>query len=71
MRIQNPNFSDPATAFISGKKNAIQAWLSGLGAEKRFVSADEIRAQFPAEAKQLTDGTIAEIAKALGLKVES
>lgn len=70
MKIHNPNFADPVTAYVSAKKSAIQTWLAGLPADKQFITPAEIRAQFPGEAVKLTDGTIAEIAKVIGLKVE-
>lgn len=70
MRIKNPNFADPVAAYVAGKKNAIGTWLAGQPANKRFITPADIRAQFPADADRLTDGTIAELCKALGLSIE-
>lgn len=70
MKIKNPNYIDKVESYVAAKKAAIQTWLAGLPADKRHITPDEIRAQFPAEAAKLTDGTIAEICKVIGLTVE-
>lgn len=70
MKIRNPVFADPIAAYVAANKTAIQTWLNNRPATARYITADEIRAAFPAKAAFLTDGTIAEIAKALGLSVE-
>lgn len=69
MRVVNPAYADPVAAYVAAKKTAISNWLASLPTNKQFITADEIRAAFPSEAAFLTDGTIAEIAKALGLSV--
>lgn len=69
MKIKNPAFADPVDAYVAAKKTAINTWLASHPTNKQFITADEIRAAFPAEAAFLTDGTIAEIAKALGMQV--
>lgn len=69
MKIQNPNYADPVRAYVAAKKNAIQTWLASLPTDKQFITPAEIRAQFPGEAAKLTDGTIAEICKVIGLAV--
>lgn len=69
MMIKNPNFADPVAAYVESRKTAIQNFLAAQPADKRFITADEIRASFPAEAAKLTDGTIAEICRVLGLKI--
>lgn len=68
MKIRNPKFSDPVSVYVAANKTAIQTWLNNRPTDQRDISADEIRAAFPAQAAFLTDGTIAEIAKALGLE---
>lgn len=70
MKIKNPNYADPVKVYVAAKKAAINTYLAGLPANKTHITPDEIRAAFPAEAAKLTDGTIAEIAAALGLVIE-
>lgn len=70
MRIENPNFVDPVTVYVTEKKAAINTWLASLPTSQRYITATEIRSAFPTEAEFLSDGTIAEIAKVLGLNVE-
>lgn len=71
MRIRNPKYRAPASDYVAMKKTEVQAWLAAMPAGKRFVTAADFRAQFPADADVLTDGVIAEIAAALGLVVEA
>lgn len=68
MKIRNPNFVDPTSAFVAANKANIDSWIKSRPGE--WITDDQIRAQFPALAAQLTDGMIAEIAKALNLTVE-
>jgi hypothetical protein len=70
MKIANPKFVDPIAAYVAANKTAIQTWINNRPTDARYITADEIRAAFPAQAAFLTDGTIAEICKALGLTVE-
>lgn len=70
MRILNPKFADPIAAYVTANKTAIQTWINNRPTAARYITADEIRAAFPAQAAFLTDGTIAEICAALGLRVE-
>lgn len=70
MKIRNPKFSDPVASYVAANKTAIQTWLNNQPTDARYITADEIRAAFPAQAAFLTDGTIAEICAALGLRVE-
>lgn len=70
MKIKNPLFVDPVTAYVASRKTAIQNFLAAQPTDKRHITADEIRAAFPAEAAKLTDGTIAEICRVIGLEVE-
>lgn len=70
MKIKNPNYIDPVNAYVAAKKGAINTWLAGRPTNQQFITPAEIRAQFPAEADSLTDGTIAEICKAIGLTIE-
>lgn len=69
MKIKNPKFADPVAAYVAANKTAIQTWINNQPADARNITAEEIRAAFPTQAAKLTDGTIAEIAKALGLEV--
>lgn len=70
MKIKNPLFADPVTAYVTSRKTAIQNFLASQPTTKRHISADEIRAAFPGEAAKLTDGTIAEICRVLALEIE-
>lgn len=69
MKLKNPKYASPVAAFVGAKKSAVLLWINARPASQENITADEIRAAFPAEAATLTDGMIAEIAAALGLSV--
>lgn len=68
MKILNPKFVNPDDAVLQSKKAAINVFLNSLPANQESVSADDIRAAFPADAAILTDGMIDGIITSLGFK---
>lgn len=69
MKVLNPNYVSPVTAYALSVKDTVAAYLLTNKAS-RTLEFDKIRQDFPAEAAKLTDGMLAEIFKELGLKVE-
>lgn len=73
-RIINPSFVSPVSAFVDAHKAAINTWLASHSGQ-REIPFDTVRKQFPGlvdpttGSAPLSDGTIAEICRALGIEV--
>lgn len=74
MRVINSKYVGPVEAFVAAQKAEFETYLAN-NAGRAEMSFDKVRADFPALADPqtgavpMTDGTIAEIFKALGYQV--
>lgn len=74
MRVINPKHQSPVEAFAQANKVTVETYLTN-NADQAEITFDQIRADFPGVADPktgqppMTDGTIAEIFKALGYQV--
>jgi hypothetical protein len=68
MKIENPSYADAQKAKIPGLKAKVKA-LFDADTTKRFWTMDEIKAALPADAADLTEGMLSQIATANGWNV--
>jgi hypothetical protein len=68
MKVFNPNYVDPVMTRAAQLVTQINAWFVANPAT-RSITADQIRAAFPAVANELTDGMISQIAQNAGWKI--
>lgn len=70
MKLKNPNYIDPVDTYIATHTAAIQGFFAERTTDE-FIAFDDVRARFPGEAANLTDGMIAEICQRLNIAVAS
>jgi len=68
MKIVNPNHVSVVEQFVEDKKAGIASYLQNK-ADQETIEFDQVRADFPGIANDLTDGMISEISRALGIDV--